>query len=306
MDDRRTVPVRSPAAETRVTAANAQGIAYMVGWAFVVTVQDAAIKWVAPHYPPGEVIFLRGFVTLLATIPFVWRAGGLHALRTQRIGLHVLRAALFMVSMMLFILSVRVLPLVDAITLTFTGPLFVTALAVPLLAEKVGWRRSLAVAAGFIGVVVMMRPTESALNVAVLLPVASALASAVRDLLTRKMTFTETSIAIVFHSNIGVCLLALATLPFGWTMPTPEHAALLLFTGTILALSEFCLVQSLCFGEVSVVMPFKYTMVVWAVVLGYWLWGDVPDTYTAVGAAFVIGSGLYILHREALRKGAGR
>ena len=305
MDDARPLPVKETTGDSRAGLASAQGIAYMCGWAFVVTVQDAAIKWVAPHYPPGEVIFLRGFVTLLTTIPFVWRSGGLQALRTQRIGAHALRAALFMVSMIFFILSVRVMPLVDAITLTFTGPLFVTALAVPLLAEKVGWRRALAVVAGFIGVVVMMRPTEATLNVAVLLPVASALACAVRDLLTRKMTFTETSIAIVFHSNIGVCILGLATLPFGWTMPTPEHALLLLFTGSILALSEFFLVQSLRLGEVSVVMPFKYTMVVWAVVLGYWMWGDVPDAFTAVGAAFVIGSGIYILHREALRKGAG-
>ncbi|MSO92537.1 MAG: DMT family transporter [Rhodospirillales bacterium] len=280
-----------------------KGILFMVGWAFVVTVQDAAIKWVAPHYPPGEIIFLRALITLLTLLPFVARAGGLQALRTRRIGTHAIRAALFMVSMVFFILSVRVMPLVDAVTLTFTGPLFVTALAVPMLAENVGWRRWMAVTAGFIGVVVMLRPTEAALNVAVVLPVASAFACAIRDVLTRKMTFTETSVAIVFHSNLGVCILGLATIPFGWTMPTPEHVGLLVFTGSILALSEYLIVQAFRFGEVSVVMPFKYSSVVWAVVLGYWMWADVPDAYTAVGAAFVIGSGLYVLHREALRKG---
>ena len=281
-----------------------KGILFMVGWAFVVTVQDAAIKLVAPHYPPGEVVFLRALFTFVALLPLVARAGGLQALKTRRGGGHAMRAALFLVSMVLFILAVRVMPLADAITLTFTGPLFLTALAVPFLAETVGWRRWTGVLVGFLGVVVMLRPTEAALNLVVLLPVASALASAVRDLLTRKMASSETSVALVFHSNLGLALMALATAPFGWTLLTLEHVALLAFTGSILAVSEYLLVQSLRFAEVSVVMPFKYTAAVWAVVLGYWMWGDVPDATMIVGAAFVIGSGLYILHREALRKGA--
>ena len=207
------------------------GIGYMVVSMAIVAVQDATVKWLAGGYPVGEVIFFRAVFTMLPIAFFVWRAGGRPALRTRRPGAHGLRAGLMVCSMFLFVLALSLMPLADAVTLTFTGPMFVTALAPVLLGERVGWRRWLAVAVGFAGVVVVLRPGTGTLQLVVIVPVLAALASALRDVVTRRMGSGESLAAIMFYTTLAQLGASALTLPMGWAWVTVPDLGLFLVAG---------------------------------------------------------------------------
>ena len=278
------------------------GIGYMVVSMAIVAVQDATTKWLAGGYPVGEVIFFRSVFTMLPIAFFVWRAGGRPALRTRRPGAHGLRAGLMVCCMFLFVLALSLMPLADAVTLTFTGPMFVTELAPVLLGERVGWQRWLAVAVGFAGVVVVLRPGTGTLQLVVIVPVLAALASALRDVVTRRMGPGESPAAIMFYTTLALLGASALTLPMGWAWVTIPDLGLFLVAGVLVAAVEFLQIKAIRLAELSVILPFRYTAVLWAVLAGFLVWGHLPDAYVIAGGALVIVSGLYILHRETGRR----
>ena len=190
------------------------------------------------------------------------------------------------------------LPLADAAALLFAGPLFITALAIPMLGEHVGWRRWSAVFVGFVGVLIMLRPTPEAIQPLAIIPITAALSSAFRDIITRRISATESSNAIMFWSNAALLCAAALTSAFGWEPMRLIDLVFLALLGTVVGVAHWVMIEAFRLAEAAVISPFKYTAIVWASLFGYFFWGTVPDAYILSGGALVIASGLYILHRE--------
>ena len=316
MDDRLSFPPiptqhpvslseRRPQAATLARTAPIKGIALMVAGSGLITVSDAVIKWLTAGYSVGELLFIRGLFMFLPIALLVWKAGGPAVLRVKSWPGQLLRATTVIGSSFFFVTGLRHLPLADTTALAFAGPLFVTALAPVLLGERVGWRRWAAVLVGFAGVLVIARPTGPVLDPAILVPLGAALTGAFRDLLTRRLSATESSLSILVVSTAVVTLSGLATLPLGWTAPKWTDLGLMAFSGMILGLAHYLIIEALRVAEAAAVVPFKYSTLLWAVVLGAVVFGHMPDGGMLVGAALIVASGLYILHREMRHKGGG-
>lgn len=274
----------------------------MVAGGLLLTLNDAVLKWLTGDYPVGQIMFLRGLFVFIPITVLVHRAGGVQALKVNSVGGHAVRTVLVITGTFLFITGLRYLPLADAISITFAGPLFVTALAAPLLGENIHWRRWLAIGIGLIGVIVIVRPGGNIAQWAALLPLASSLTGACRDILTRHLAGKETSISILFYTSLGVTLAGGATSVLGWQSVTLHDVSLFALSGILLSGAHYLMIETYKHAEAAVVAPFKYVSMVWAVVLGLLIWGDFPDQWTFVGAAIVMASGLYILHRENITK----
>ena len=277
------------------------GIVLMTLSLFLLTLGDAATKWLGQSFPIGQVVCLRGVFILLPIAVVTWRTGVLASLRVNNPKDISLRAVLFIATATLISTSMILLPLADAAAILFAGPLFITALAPWMLGEVVGWRRWTAVTTGFVGVLIMLRPTPNAIQLLALFPLAAALCSAFRDIVTRKISASESTNAIMFWSTISLIAAGSVTALFGWKMPTLSEFGLFAITGVIAGSANYMMIESYRAAEASVVSPFKYTAILWAVALGYVIWGDTPDAFILAGSVLVIGSGLYILYRETRR-----
>jgi drug/metabolite transporter (DMT)-like permease len=280
-----------------VSSAPLRGILYMALGGFFMTLNNAMLKWVA-DYPLGEILFIRSASTMVLVLAVAALSGQTASLRVVSWKGHAVRAATMVFSAACFIAALRFLPLGETVAITFAGPLFVTALAGPLLGELVGWRRWSAVVVGFLGVLLITRPTAELFQLAVLLPVGAALLSALRDLLTRRMTVRESSMSIMMTTTLGMLIAGLCTLPFGWRMPTLLDGLVMAGSGVMVIAGYYYTIDTFRHAEVALVSPFKYLSIVWATMLGFAVWGDIPDIWMIGGTALVVGSGLYILHRE--------
>ena len=289
-----TPPLRSSAAM--------KGIAFMAAGTLFMGVNNAFLKLLTVGYPPGEILFFRGLFFFAPVVFFVWRGGGFKTLRIVSVKGHALRAVLVVASAFLFVNSVRYLPLADVVAIGFSGTLFVTMLAGPMLGEHVGLRCWAAIVVGFIGILLVTRPGSSVFQLAVLLPLGAALATALRDLYTRRLTMRESSNAIMVTSSAAILLSALCTMPFGWRPLMLADFGLMALSGVISGFGHYCMIETFRHAEAVLVSPFKYTAILWAVALGYIFWGDLPDAWVIAGSAVVIASGLYILHREVLHQ----
>ena len=278
-----------------------RSVVLMTAGCALLTVNDAIMKAVAGSYPPGESIFFRGLFVMIPIALLAWRGGGLHALRATNIRGQVLRGLCLAASTFLLITSLRYLPLADAIALTFAGPLILTAVAPWALGERVGWRRRGAVATGFAGVLIMLAPGPDGLRWAALLPLGVAVLEAVRDIVTRRLVATESTLSMTAYSSGVVTLCALATAGYGWTPLDAGDAGLLAMAAFCMGAALLLTTEAFRHAEVTVVAPFRYSSVVWAMLFGIIAFGDWPGPTMLTGAALVVGSGLYILHREARR-----
>jgi drug/metabolite transporter (DMT)-like permease len=275
-----------------------KGIACMVGASAFLMMNNAVIKLLTGTLPVGQILFVRGLFVFIPIALLAWRAGGIGSLRIQSVAGQAWRAALTAVSTVLMANALGLLPLADVTAITFAGPLFITCLATWFLGERVGWRRWTAVAVGFTGVVLMTRPTGEALHWAIFLPLGVALVAAVRDVITRRMSTTETSVSMLCYTTIGVVLSGLATWPFGWADLEAREVALLALAACFIGAAQFLGIESFRYAEAAVAAPFKYSEILWAVIFGAILWGHLPDVWIVAGSLLVVGSGLYILHRE--------
>ncbi|MEM7123906.1 MAG: DMT family transporter [Pseudomonadota bacterium] len=278
--------------------AGLKGILCMAAGCALVTFNDAILKWLTTDMPVGQIMFIRGLFVFLPVLLLAWHEGGLYRLRVRSPRGQAARAAIVVTGMFLFITGLSLLPFAEAIALTFASPLFATALAVPFLKEKVGWRRWTAVGVGFGGVLVMLRPGEGALALAALLPLAAAVTGALRDIVTRRLSVSDSSSSILMVSTIAVTLCGLLTWPFGWPTPTWLELALLALAGMLLGAAQYLMIEAVRLAEVGLVAPFRYTSLIWAFLIGFVVFGSVPDIWVVIGAVVVMLSGLYILHRE--------
>jgi drug/metabolite transporter (DMT)-like permease len=284
-------------ATLRGRAAIAGGIGLMVASITLFSFNDALGKWLVQKYPVGELLLIRCVAALLLLSPFLWRAGIGAIAGVPRPGLQILRIALSSLEVAMFIWAVSNLPLADAVTYYLAGPIYVTALSFFLLGERIGWRRWTAVFVGFAGVVIALRPSSASLTLPALIALAGSLCFALLMVTTRYLRDTP-SIVLVGGQVLGTLILGLLSIPFGWVPPTLDDVGLLSLFGVVSIAAVACLNLSLKLAPASIVAPYQYTMIVWAVILGYLVFGDTPDLALLAGAAIIVGAGLYIFWRE--------
>ncbi|WP_423869653.1 DMT family transporter [Bradyrhizobium sp.] len=278
-----------------------RGIALLLLSSIFLGTSDATSKYLSATLPSIEIAWIRFLVFLVIMIPAMVPASPLFALQTKRPVLQITRGMALLGSSLLFISGLRFLPIAEASATSFVSPLFVTALSIFFLGEKVGLRRWLATAVGLMGVLVVLRPGTGAFHPAAFFPVVSAFAWACCLILTRKMSGQErTMVTMAYASIVGFAILCMLV-PFVWVVPTWHD---LLF-GTIIGLTstagQWIVVLAFRYADASVLAPFSYIQLLWVTLLGFLIFGEVPDIWTVVGAGFIVASGLYTAHRERVR-----
>ena len=268
---------------------------------FVFMLSEAITKWLTQGYPIGQIVFIRSFFFFVPILAIVGIQKDWQALRIQNVRLQMLRALLFVASTFLIVASIKLLPLANAIAFIHSAPLMITALAAMLLAERIGLHRWCAVAVGFIGILIMTRPTADAFQLTAFVAIGAAAATALRDIVTRKMSETESTTATLTFSTAALILSAGLASAFSWKPPTGIDLALMAASGVLMGSAHYLLIEAYRNAEAAVVSPFKYTSLIWATLFGYLIWGDLPDRWIVSGAALIIGAGLYVLHRELPR-----
>ncbi len=292
----------SEGAVDRRIHAPGRGIVYLIGGGFCFTVNDAIIKWISGSLPVGEMITLRSLVSLVIIIAVCLPGGLRRQLRIADPKAQLGRGLLVVAAAYSFLTGLMYLPFAEAVAAGFAGPLFLTAMAPLLLSEQVGWRRWSAVIVGFVGMLIMMQPGSGLLNWALLFPLAAALFGAFRDVMTRRMSARESSSATLFATTLIVALGGLLSLPFGWNWPTWSEWGLLALSGILVCAGQYLTIDAFRYAEAATISPFKYVTLVWAVVIGFLVWGDLPAWSTLLGAGLIVACGLYILHRERTRR----
>jgi len=266
-------------------------------------VMDATIKWLTADYPVPQVIALRSWFGLPILILLAMRGGGLPALKTKRPLVHFGRYALVMLLSLSFFWALSNMKLVDAVAIAFATPIIITALSVPLLGEPVGMRRWIAVGIGFCGVLIMLRPGIGVFQWAAMAALGAAVVYALLMISTRACKSTESTASLMLYPQIGVSLSGIIMVGFFWVTPTPLDLALFALAGFFGSIGVMCLTHAFRMAPAATIAPFEYTALLWATLLGYLVWGELPDSITLAGASIVAASGLYIIYRETRKTG---
>jgi drug/metabolite transporter (DMT)-like permease len=275
-----------------------RGIACLLGATTTFSVVNMAAKWLSQTYPLGEIVFFRSALSLLPCALIVATHGGLWSLRTSRVGMHGMRTFFGFVSLTAAFLSFSLMPLGDAVAIGYAGPLFVTALSVPLLGDRVGMHRWSAVAVGFLGVLLMAHPSGNVTLVGAIAALANAFFYALSMISVRQLGATETAPAMLFYHSLFSTLFALPMLGFGWVTPGPFDLMVLCGIGLIGGGSQWLVIHAFRQAPPSSLSPFAYVGLIWALMWSWIVWGDLPTPWLLAGAGLVVASGLYILHRE--------
>jgi drug/metabolite transporter (DMT)-like permease len=298
------LPEKGPAARSAPARADRpfRGIALILASTVFLGISDTSAKYLSATIPPIEIAWIRFLVFATIMVPAMLPGSPLVALRSGRPGLQVMRGVTLAASSLFFISGLRLLPIAEASATSFVAPLFVTALSIVVLGESVGVRRWLATAVGLVGVLIIVRPGSSAFHPAAFFPIVSALAWACTLVMTRMMSGREHAITIMTYSSIvGVCILS-ALVPFVWVTPTWHDVLFGILVGVASTAGQWIVVLAFRYADASVLAPFSYIQLVWVSILGFLIFGELPDIWTTSGAAFIVASGLYTAHRERVRR----
>lgn len=280
-----------------MAASTLRGIGMMLTAIAIFGFVNAFSKWLLATYPPNEVLFIRGFAAMAVLIPFIARDNWA-ALRTiQRPGLQIVRALLSGADAVMFFVAIRYIPLADATTCYLAAPIFVTALSAIFLKERVGWRRWSAVTIGFIGVIIALKPTGASFSWPALIALCGCFFQSIFMLLTRKVRGTDGMVLTMTQIIASFAIGGAASTVF-WVPPTWMIVGLFFLSGVVNVIGVVCLNRALTLAPASVVAPYQYTIIIWAILLGYLAFGDVPSWSTLLGAAIVTAAGIYIFIRE--------
>lgn len=300
------MPVPEKKQETRRAPARVdhpfRGIALVLLSTIFLGCSDVTAKYLSTSLPSIEITWIRFLTFTLLFTPVMLPASPFYAMRTKRPGLHVMRGAALLGSSLFFITGLGFLPIAEASATGFVAPLFVTALSIVFLGEKVGMRRWIATALGLIGVLIILRPGTSAFHPAAVFPLISAACWAGTLILTRMMSGREAVVTTMAYSSLTGLAILTALVPFVWVTPSWTAIALGIFIGVASTAGQWIVVLAYRYGDASVLAPFSYTQLLWVSILGYFIFGEVPDVFTITGAAFIVASGLYIAHRERVRR----
>jgi drug/metabolite transporter (DMT)-like permease len=277
------------------------GILFMIGATVMFACSNAATKWLVASYPVGEILFTRNFTSFISIALFLLPQAGFSIYRTRHLGAHVIRAVSQTASQTCIILAFSLMPLASAVAISFSAPLFATLAAAIALKETVGAVRWAALLVGFLGVLVVSNPGAETFQLGALYALGNAVLYGTVTAGVRGMTKTESTNTLLIYQ---VSLLTIAygcMLPLGVEVPTLGGGALMVLNGTTNAFGQYWWTRALHLAPASAVTPFYYFMMVWAIVLGFVIWGDVPTLSLLGGSAIVVASGLFLLYREARR-----
>ena len=277
---------------------NQLGVLYGIASVACFAMMDASVKWL-DMFPVGQVLFSRFFFGLIPILMLVPRGEFKTFYKTSRPKLHAFRAITGTLAIIALFIALREIPLADVVSLTFGGPIFVTLGSIFFLSEKVGIRRWLAVLIGFFGMLLIVKPAYEELNIYYIFPIIFCIFFACVALSIRSLSSTEPNYRIALYFSLLSMIVGLLTLPFGWVMPNKLEFFLLIFTGLIGSVANILLTVSLRYAEASLVTPTKYLNLVFAILLGYFIWSEIPKLLTLVGAGLIIISSVIIFMRES-------
>lgn len=279
---------------------NRRGIYWMLLTTGLFTSLDATAKYLTQDYPVPQVLWARFTFHLLFVAIFLGVRLSV-TLRSQHLSLQLTRSFLMLITTGMFFFAVSQLPLADVVAIMFVGPLFVTALSVPLLKDYVGPRRWTAVGIGFLGALVIVRPGSGIMSWLAVLPVLAAFSHALYTITTRKLANHDLPMTTLFYTAALGAIVTTAIVPFFWVTPDLSGWLLMALAGLFGAAGHLTLIKALGYASPVVVAPLSYLSLIWSIGLGFALFGDLPDTMTLVGAALIAASGMYVFHRERVR-----
>lgn len=284
------------------------GILLKIFSAFAFTLMAATIKLVSDSFPVGQLIFFRSAFALIPLLVWLaWSDVMVNAVRTHDLKGHLLRSIIGVTGMFCGFAALSYLPLSDAVAIGYAAPLIVVVLAALVLKETVRAYRWSAVGIGFIGVILMLTPQFGVVDSAIAnenralgatFAIFAALCTAAATIQVRRLTATERTGAIVFYFSVFSTLIGLATIVFGWNMPDLADFGILVVIGILGGIGQILLTQSYRFGDASLIAPFEYTTMIWALLLGWFVFGDWPQAIVLAGAAIVITAGIFVIWRE--------
>ncbi len=255
------------------------------------------VRYVARDVPPLQIAFLRNIFGVIVFAPLLM-SSGLAFLRTRRIGLHAVRGVLNSVAMLMFFTGLAITPVARVTALAFSAPIFTAVLSVIFLGERFRIRRWLAIVAGFSGTLIILRPGMIPADLGSILVVSSALVWAATMIVIKVLSRTDSSFAITAYMNIFLSIFSLGPALWVWVTPPPDMWVWLAAIGILGTIAQLALSQALKETEPTAVLPFDFLKLVWATLLGLWVFGELPDLYTWIGALVVFASGFFIAYRE--------
>ena len=267
-------------------------------------VGEACVKTLAAEYDILQVVWARYVFHALVFLAIFSRSGIISQMKTSRPFLHIARSITLMIGTVSFFTALIYLSLPEAVAINFVAPLLVTALSIPFLGEKVGPRRWAAIFVGFLGVLVIIRPGLGVMHWAAFLPLITAVSYAGYQIMTRIAGRTEdTKTSLFWTSTVGVIVMS-CIVPFVWKAPDATAWVIMVATGAVFGFGHYLLIRAFEVAAVSTLSPFLYTQIIWVTIISIVVFDQFPDQFSILGAAIVIGSGLYIWHRETLERNA--
>jgi drug/metabolite transporter (DMT)-like permease len=278
-----------------------RGIMFMIGATVLFAISNALSKWVVAIYPVGEVMFARSLSSLVACAAFMLPVTGLSVFATRRVRDHLARGLSQAVSQTFTVIAFSMMPLAGAIAINFSAPLFSGLVSVLWLKERAGAARWGTLLAGFVGVLIVVRPGADSFQLGALFALANAVMYGSVTVAVRGMSKTESANTLLMWQLLVLAVLHSGLLVFGFRWPTPQHAALFASMGVANAAAQYLWTKALHAAPATAVSPFYYFLLVWSLALGFLVWGDVPTVSLLVGSGVVVASGLFLLYNEAQR-----
>jgi drug/metabolite transporter (DMT)-like permease len=278
------------------------GIVWMIGATVLLAIAAAVAKWQTEFYPVGEVMFIRSLAGLVVCAALILPMGGLAVFATKRPGAHVGRGVSQAISQTFTVVAVSLMPLAGAVAISFSAPLWAALLSILWLKERAGPVRWMVLLTGFSGVIIVTNPGADAFQIGALFALGNAIMYGSVTVAVRGMTATETPSTLLMWQMVTMTLCHSVLLLFGFRWPTAADAAMMAFGGIANAAAQYAWTKALLLAPTSAVSPFYYLMLVWAMVIGFVVWGDMPTTALLIGSAIVIASGMFLLWHEAQRQ----
>jgi len=276
------------------------GVVTMLFSVLTFATMDSIVKWLSADYPTYQIMFFRCAVALVPVSFFLLRAGGLLILRTDQPGLHIVRSTLGVCAMSCVFYGIANMPLAEAMAIFHSSPLLMTALSVLMLGEKVGVRRWMAVLAGFVGMLFVVRPGSGLFTNGAVFMLTAAACVALTSNVVRKLSKQDDPACITFYFTLSTTIVtAIVSLLWGWVKPAPGDLLLLIAVGLLGGCGQYLMAISFKHAEVALVSPLKYLMIVFGGIFGFIFWSEIPDVISLTGIAIIIASGIYTMHREA-------
>jgi drug/metabolite transporter (DMT)-like permease len=278
---------------------NFRGIIFMLFGIIFLSLMDAIAKLIVEaDFTVVQLLAVRAWMVMILLILWMLYKKDFRQLKTKRPTSHIFRSIFGISAALLFFTSLQYIPLADATILFFVSPFIMTALSIPLFKEKVGLHRWGAILIGFVGVVIVTQPGSGSFQLAALLPLGASFCYVAFILMGRFLGSTETNVSIMFYVTLGTAILSSIALPWVWKPMQMEYLLVIAAMSFFYLGGSYCLLKAFITAEVGAVSQFEYTGILWAIILGYVFWGDVPENIVFIGAAIVMVSGIYMIYRE--------